>query len=442
MSPPPFPTMSPVFRMSFAYTQLLRKGFFVAVLFCCSIECYGFQSKPIKEQESPTVVKLAKALDISFQGAKKRAFADEQGAAEIFNKLPTAEERVALWEEFDKHQRKIGPAPTLKNAIQETDGPDELLVKAVIGSDGRDFLIKVKLEMKAGNLPALETLLKELQDRPALSQVINVKYEDKSIEAGIKIAIEKQLKKQSSEKPREPLPTDDPVLDTGYANASAALKKGNFAECVEFVDKSLSLAKEDRKIRLESELSRLLHLRAKSLARMGLDAAPDYRIVIKHSKKDPQVLNEAAWFFATSPVAEARDGKLAVDLAKQAIDLIQLDEDALFFRSPEVVLRDYNTTIFTDTLATAYAECGDFEEAVRLELEAIELRKSILVPLLETALQVQLISQGRKDLEQGQKDIDAIKESIKTWEANAIEYKKRLDLFRNRTPFREQTTQK
>ena len=75
---------------------------------------------------------------------------------------------------------------------------------------------------------------------------------------------------------------------------------------------------------------------------LGPDYAPAY--------------NSLAWLFATSPDAVFRNGKRAVELAERALEL---DRNA------------HNL----DALSAAYAEAGKFQEAIRTQLQAIELAK-------------------------------------------------------------------
>lgn len=83
---------------------------------------------------------------------------------------------------------------------------------------------------------------------------------------------------------------------------------------------------------------------------------------------DPYVLNEYAWFLATSPEDSVRNGILAVQLAKECT-----------LYEPAPVPGHY------DTLAAAYAEAGDFEKAMEAEQQAIRLGLSSGLP--ESVLQ-------------------------------------------------------
>ena len=69
------------------------------------------------------------------------------------------------------------------------------------------------------------------------------------------------------------------------------------------------------------------------------------------------VWNNLAWVLSTSPKDDLRDGKRAVELAIKAAELTE-----------------YKEAYILSTLASAYAEVGDFDNAVKWSTKAVEFR--------------------------------------------------------------------
>ena len=82
-----------------------------------------------------------------------------------------------------------------------------------------------------------------------------------------------------------------------------------------------------------------------SMGRRG-EAIADFEKAAAQQPKDKDVLNNLAWLLATAPEDKLRDGKRAVTLATQACELTDYKEDYIL-----------------STLAAAYAETGDFDNA-------------------------------------------------------------------------------
>ncbi len=82
----------------------------------------------------------------------------------------------------------------------------------------------------------------------------------------------------------------------------------------------------------------------------------DFRAAHKLAPENPSVHNSIAWLLATCPSDKHRDGKEAVKLALKGCELSNWEDWKV-----------------VDTLAAAYAEAGDMENAVKTQQEAIDL---------------------------------------------------------------------
>jgi tetratricopeptide (TPR) repeat protein len=124
-----------------------------------------------------------------------------------------------------------------------------------------------------------------------------------------------------------------------------------------------------------------LRARADTLLSVGkhAEAIADFEVVLKAEPDNSGALNNLAWVLATSPDDKLRNGKRSIELGTRACEVTQ-------YKLPHIL----------STLASGYAEIGDFETAIKWSTKAVELG-------------------GDKEIkEQLQKELDSYKEK-KPW---------------------------
>ena len=105
------------------------------------------------------------------------------------------------------------------------------------------------------------------------------------------------------------------------------------------------------------------------------EAITDFEKALSLSPDESDILNNLAWVLATSPDQKLRNGKRAIELATKACELT-----------------DYKAAHILSTLAAAYAETGDFKQAIKYSTQAVELGKDAEDPETQKALQKELDS--------------------------------------------------
>lgn len=130
------------------------------------------------------------------------------------------------------------------------------------------------------------------------------------------------------------------------------------------------------------------------------EAIADYKKALKVDPEDTGILNNYAWVLATSTDDDIRDAKKALELAKQACELTE-------YKMPHIL----------STLASAYAESGDWENAVKWSTKAVDMSD----PEIKEQLQKELNSYKEKkpwresqNVEENKKPIGAPTDDLET----------------------------
>lgn len=98
-------------------------------------------------------------------------------------------------------------------------------------------------------------------------------------------------------------------------------------------------------------------------------AIADFRQAIELDDEFPRAHNNLAWLMATCPDAQFRNGAEAIKHAQQACELTEMSDPG-----------------YLDTLAAAYAEAGQFDEAVKTAKLALERADEPQKPSLQQHL--------------------------------------------------------
>jgi tetratricopeptide (TPR) repeat protein len=133
-------------------------------------------------------------------------------------------------------------------------------------------------------------------------------------------------------------------------------------------------------------LAQVHHYLAVSLHAQGRleDALPHYRQAVGLSPNSPIYLNDLAWLLATHPDAAVRNGPEAVALAQKAVELTRGMQAA-----------------FLGTLGAAYAEVGQFSEAIAAAGKARDLARAAgQMEIAETNTQLLELYRARKPYRQ------------------------------------------
>ncbi|MGD0896213.1 MAG: tetratricopeptide repeat protein [Thermoguttaceae bacterium] len=139
--------------------------------------------------------------------------------------------------------------------------------------------------------------------------------------------------------------------DTGARNNLAAvyMQQGCLKEAADLLGESVQLNPEDTVVR--NNLAMVMAMQGNYPG-----AVAEWSALLARKPRDTMAMNSLAWALATSPDASLRNGKKAVRLAEEMVDI-----------------SDRGNPTELDTLAAAYAEAGQFPKAVTTALEALTL---------------------------------------------------------------------
>jgi HEAT repeat protein len=206
--------------------------------------------------------------------------------------------------------------------------------------------------MEKAAKPALPDLLKALNDKESWvknsAAEAKMKIDPDDFEAGVLAMRAHQPKEAIGSFGRwlEGHPDDTVAL---LNLAQAYLETNDVPQALNYFDAVSRLRRQDtRPVRARA---RIYHLQLHNYAK----AVAEYRKVTELAPADVTAWNALAWIHATCPEASVRDGKEAVRCAKRACAIRR-------------------SAICIESLAAAHAEVGDFEEAVKVQAEALQQR--------------------------------------------------------------------
>jgi Flp pilus assembly protein TadD len=158
--------------------------------------------------------------------------------------------------------------------------------------------------------------------------------------------------------------------------ASTLLQQGRAGEALPYLRKAVEAE--------PSPKNRLQLANALQMSGATREAVQEFKLVLGRDPNSTQALNNLAWLLATSKDASLRNGREAVSYAEKACKLTRHDDPMAL-----------------GTLASAYAECGRFPDAVRTMDEAIRVAEKQSKPAIASmGRQIQTLFKSGKPFRQ------------------------------------------
>jgi len=146
----------------------------------------------------------------------------------------------------------------------------------------------------------------------------------------------------------------NPKFAEAYARrATVLLRMKRTDEALKDAQAAVALKPENSEV---YDVRALVYIARREFAHVPADLERALQLDVKHR---PSLLNHVAWFYATCPEDSVRDGKKAVALAEDACTKSQWKNAAAI-----------------DALAAAYAEAGEFNQAVKFQEQALSFPES------------------------------------------------------------------
>lgn len=255
-------------------------------------------------------------------------------------------------------------------AIKLVDGVVDANPNAPVG-----YLLRARLKVLADdNKGALEDLDQVLvmapRSIPALMMRAGLYYESEDVDSAIadtnrvlrldsnnvQAILLRSTLYASQEKYTEAIRDLETILRRDDDNHAVLLQIGFFHQANKKPRKAIETFDQV----LKKDPNNLMAIRSRSDAMLSVGdhkgAIEGYEKAMAIKDDDDGILNNYAWVLATSPKDDLRDGEKAIELAKKACEVTE-----------------YSRPHILSTLAAAYAETGDFENARKWSQKALDI---------------------------------------------------------------------